>query len=207
MYSVGDLVEVTRDESIATGRLASKQTDTAKPRWLVKFDESSWPSMELLETELGPILDRSDDNASQKEKQVRQKSSYELGTTLGGRGSPSKRSSSPMVSGKSENGKASPISTNSSDSKKKVEFIALQEESDMSGSKQRPGSLSREERSKRRQAMIEQDKLNWSKPVMSRPPKKKKAQRDEEVVRVPMLTGTLLLYRGAHRRAEFVRKF
>jgi hypothetical protein len=29
----------------------------------------------------------------------------------------------------------------------------------------------------------------------------------QEVVKIPMLTGTLFLYKGLHRRAEFVRKF
>lgn len=37
--------------------------------------------------------------------------------------------------------------------------------------------------------------------------KKAKANPDEEVVKVPMLTGTLYLYKGLRRRAEFVRKY
>ena len=37
-------------------------------------------------------------------------------------------------------------------------------------------------------------------------PKNKRQKASEEVVVVKLLTGTLYLYRGAHRRAEFVRR-
>lgn len=39
------------------------------------------------------------------------------------------------------------------------------------------------------------------------PKKAKGASGDEEVVKVPMLTGTLYLYKGIRRRAEFIRKY
>jgi hypothetical protein len=39
------------------------------------------------------------------------------------------------------------------------------------------------------------------------PSKKMKAGTDEEVIKVPMLTGTLYLYRGVRRRVEFIRKY
>lgn len=41
----------------------------------------------------------------------------------------------------------------------------------------------------------------------SKSSKKAKAHGDEEVVKVVMLTGTLYLYKGIRRRAEFIRKY
>ena len=68
----------------------------------------------------------------------------------------------------------------------------------------------REERSRRRQAMIEVE----AQTTTSKRPRvaasggqakkvKVKGARDDGRVKVPMLTGTLYLYRGARRRAEF----
>lgn len=80
----------------------------------------------------------------------------------------------------------------------------------------------REQRSLRRQAKIDTDvnptlgpapgsvQLNASKKRRIPPPKQStkriKTDDGEEVVKVHLLTGTLYLYRGLHRRAEFVRR-
>lgn len=68
----------------------------------------------------------------------------------------------------------------------------------------------REERSRRRQA-LQKDEGPLKPPAVNngkaRPNKKAKKTTLEDVIKVPMLTGTLILYRGLHRRAEFVRKY
>jgi hypothetical protein len=83
----------------------------------------------------------------------------------------------------------------------------------------------REARSRRRQAKIDEDapfttttatgglgeEATHSAKRRLRPPpnhgKKRQRQADDgEVVKVKLLTGTLYLYRGQHRRVEFVRR-
>jgi hypothetical protein len=85
--------------------------------------------------------------------------------------------------------------------KKSVTFSA--EVSDSSSSKMR--ALARGQRSTRRQAKVQVDN---KRPLKSIVPASKRVKRNsnEEVVMVQMLTGTLYLYRGLNRRAEFVRK-
>lgn len=60
-----------------------------------------------------------------------------------------------------------------------------------------PDVSAREQRSRRRQALID-----------IKPPKKVKRMKEtnEPVTKIKLLTGTLYLYRGEHRRAEFVRR-
>ena len=69
----------------------------------------------------------------------------------------------------------------------------------------------REARSRRRQAMIEEDAqtATTKRPRVAAPigqAKKAKGGNDGRI-KVPMLTGTLYIYRGARRRVEFIRKF
>ena len=66
----------------------------------------------------------------------------------------------------------------------------------------------REQRSRRRQEIIEQDPPPAAKRIKEAPrnTNSKKKVGDEEVIKVPMLTGTLYLYRGIRRRVEFIRK-
>ncbi len=79
----------------------------------------------------------------------------------------------------------------------------------------------REARSRRRQAKIDEDAVPPGTEIVGgkrhltldghhAPPNNKKPKHNEsddgEVVKVKLLTGTLYLYRGAQRRAEFVRR-
>jgi len=64
--------------------------------------------------------------------------------------------------------------------------------------KRTAAAAAREERSKRRQA--------HTSPIGKKKKKKKTNPFRDNAVRVPMLTGTLYLYQGPIRRAEFVRK-
>ena len=115
-----------------------------------------------------------------------------------------------------------PKSTASKATKRKaVQFAdGSQDGSDFSSSaeagkleKKLHGKVSaREERSRRRQAKIDEDAPVIDEPT-SRPDaapvqskKRQKTPDDGEVIKVKLLTGTLYLYRGKHRRAEFVRR-
>jgi hypothetical protein len=70
----------------------------------------------------------------------------------------------------------------------------------------------REQRSRRRQAKNETDPpvvddINRKRSrAPSNPGPSKKMRGEEEVVVVKLLTGTLYLYRGTQRRAEFIRR-
>jgi hypothetical protein len=72
----------------------------------------------------------------------------------------------------------------------------------------------REERSRRRQAAIDEFGMPTDQYIL--PPKRQKIikkfgkrprEQDEQCLKIKLLTGTLYLYRGRHRRAEFIRKF
>jgi hypothetical protein len=66
---------------------------------------------------------------------------------------------------------------------------------------------SREERSRRRQQLIDEEvPVEGLMKAVAPPPKKSKTTASDEVVKIPMLTGTLYLYRGAKRSVAFVRK-
>lgn len=74
----------------------------------------------------------------------------------------------------------------------------------------------REQRSRRRQALIvDEPEVGIStdgkrpRPLepVTRVTKKSKSGVSEDVIKIPMLTGTLFLYRGERRRAEFIRKY
>ena len=82
------------------------------------------------------------------------------------------------------------------DSKKRktVSFEESGNDSNGAASKKPSTKSAREERSKRRRAMQEQ---NERRTATKKLPK--------NVVQIPMLTGTLFLYKGKNRRAEFVR--
>lgn len=97
---------------------------------------------------------------------------------------------------------------------------AVNSESDNSKRLRTAAQLAREQRSRRRQAALGTDEADPSVPAsLPRKPdnrithKKKvpgssssSTETDTNVVRVPMLTGTLVLYRGSKPRAVFIRR-
>ena len=100
--------------------------------------------------------------------------------------------------------------------------VAANSESDTSKRSRTAAQLAREQRSRRRQAALGVDGSEASMAVSlprkpdNRVTHKKKvpgssngtsnAETDANVVRVPMLTGTLVLYRGSKPRAVFIRR-
>lgn len=100
-----------------------------------------------------------------------------------------------------ENQQSPPKSTHTASPKetKKRKTVSFEEsgsnnKAGAAAASKQPSKLSREERSKRRRAMQEENERRMA---------SKKLPKD--VVQIPMLTGTLLLYKGTKRRAEFVR--
>lgn len=74
------------------------------------------------------------------------------------------------------------------------------------------GVSARETRSRRRQVKVDNEAevvhntRKRSRAPLATQQNNKKMHNNEDVVVVKLLTGTLYLYRGAHRRAEFVRR-
>lgn len=182
------LSQITRSNIIQKGRLAYNLTEgpSPNPRWLVKFDNDN-KDEELYEHDFGKVLKATEQEDSPSSQAIppprRARTSRNSGSS---EDVPNKRvtfsESSPMTSDDSAADHAAKVSA-------------------------------REERSRLRQAKVEEAPPaieGGSKRLM--PPnnlsnnnKRQKAKGDEVVV-VKLLTGTLYLYRGAHRRAEFVRR-
>jgi hypothetical protein len=181
----------------------------------------------MYENSFGQILGKATvpepgDSDKNKKMKNRQTDAVDAPKTTAKRGSPVASAldaiKTPTVSPSEIEQQAYSNSNSNSDSskknsKKQISFQTLQEHH-MSDSSTQPsdaakvaaGISSREQRSNRRQATIMEE-------VAQQPPTKKKKvagrynEGKEKVVKIKMLTGTLYLYRGLRRRAEFVRKY
>jgi hypothetical protein len=221
--------QISKDQTLTNGRLISKLAETSSslnPRWLVAFDDESRTEEDMYESSFGKIIGKAavtepaDSNKNKTEKNKETVTvAVDTPKTTARNGSPV---ASPQNSAKTKTPAVSPIemeqqahSNINSDSskkstKKQMSFQTVQDHhtSDSStlpsdAAKAAAGISSREQRSNRRQAAIMEE-------VAQQPPTKKKkvtGQYNEEVVKIQMLTGTLYLYRGLRRRAEFVRKY
>ena len=173
--------QINRNNNVLKGKLAYNLTEglsSTNPLWLVKFDDQK--DEELYEQFLGKVLKSSqDDNKTMPPPSIRR-----------ARGSSTEGEQPKRVT-------FSDRSTASDDS---------------SGSLDAKRVSAREQRSRRRQAKMGTDAPTADgrkrlRALPTNPPSpNKKLRGDEEVVVVNLLTGTLYLYRGAHRRAEFVRR-
>lgn len=201
---------------------------------MLTFDAESWKDEEFSEEAFGSVLGKADEGESSptgrdpaasaaiKNKNKNNKN----------RNKPSEESKSGGTSGGSSSEEQS---ANSDSLQKKVVSFSHDEQvnptvdtEDASSPKQettankkqqrslRDRVSDREQRSRRRQALIVDDPEVGSstdgkhpRPVepVTRVTKKSKSGVDEEVIKIPMLTGTLFLYRGLRRRAEFIRKY
>ena len=207
-------LQVTRSNTTAHGRLVIKLSEDPT-RWLVTYDEGSFHDEEVAEESLGPIVGKFEDQDPSQKPADSSKSAK------------SKKKARNKNGIKSDKGSRSSNSSSdeTTDSKRKRKSVSFSQEgkaNDTDGSsakdtsdKKRPlrSKVSdREERSRRRQAMIEVEKQATTKRPSNNtsigPSKKVKAGSDEEVIKVQMLTGTLYLYRGGlRRRVEFIRKY
>jgi hypothetical protein len=197
-------------------------------RWLVAFDDDELrPEEGMYESALGQILSKaaaaepveSNKNIKEKNKQTtavdvpKTTAQNEIPVTSPPNATKTKTpavSPTEMVQAQQSHSNSNSDSSKKS-TKKQISFQTVQENHTMSDSstllsdaaKAAAGISSREQRSNRRQAAIMEE-------VALQPPTKKKkvtGKYEEEVVKIKMLTGTLYLYRGLHRRAEFIRKY
>jgi hypothetical protein len=171
------------------GRLVQLLTDTASanPRWLVTFLTTPWKDEELYERAF-----RTNEETTKK------------------RNADGILKTSSSSSEAEEKAIVTPT--------KHVAFSESPSEADSPMTRDAKVSA-REQRSMRRQIKEAEAPVIVSAPLPSRPPRNrsrhghlpplKKTKDNEDIIKVPMLSGTLIFYLGKNksRRAEFVRKY
>jgi hypothetical protein len=183
------LSQITRNNVVQKGRLSYNLTEgpSPHPRWLVKFDHDN-KDEELYEHDFGKVL-----KAAEEEETP-----------------PSKTMPPPRCDRTNRNSGSSDDVPN-----KRVTFSeSSPTASDDSAADHAAKVSAREERIRLRHAKVEEapptieggSKRRMPPNNFSKNNKRQKVSESEEVVVVKLLTGTLYLYRGAHRRAEFVRR-
>jgi hypothetical protein len=192
------------------------------PRWLIKFDSQNHKDEEIYERSFGKLLQAFDEEEPSSAPRKPAKPQVPVG----------RRGSTGKNGGTSSEGEAADEAADEAGSEKRTAKKVVQftpgsnTVSDHSSTpetstsrSERERASAREERSKRRQAKIDDETVFPEGEtaglvgVKRRPPppphQSKKRQREEdqgEAVKVKLLTGTLYLYRGRHRRAEFIRR-
>lgn len=191
---------------------------------MVAFDEESWPEEDIYESYFGKIIETVSDTEDKARNSIKtgkeiKKGAPSSATTSSSSGpapdntgqSRQKKKSAksppttPPEPTKSSSDKAEEDSVSSHGKKRKT--TDTDEEGKLSDdSAARKKAQDREARRKRRQAIVEEEemKMGIHDHVVGSAIKKK--TKGEDVIEVPMLTGTLLIYRGIHRRAEFIYK-
>lgn len=203
------------------GRLAQLLTEgtSPNPRWLIKFDGVSHKDEEMYERSFGKLIASADDddepvsNRSRSPPTTNQnKSSTRLGDNR--KGSKSASSSSDdepkkaKASGATKTAKPKDSNDGSDGDSSSPETSGGRKMS----AKDRVSA--REARSRRRQAQIDQDVPpglvdpagGQRRAPQPSNPKKRQRGNDGDVVKVKLLTGTLFIYKGLNRRAEFIRR-
>lgn len=182
LYQPGDIIEVSRDDTISTGQLLSEihpDAHTSSTRWLVTFDDDTLADEEVCETSLGKL--------------VQSGAIQQLVATKKGKGKRGRKNKS--------NDENTAYRHGESHVKAAVECIS--EEHKDAKRKEDSNHISFKSRK------ITSSKV--SSRVQNEPKKRgrkpKKAKKKEEVVKVKYRTGTLYLYRGDNARAVFIRKF
>lgn len=205
------------------GRLMSQvdSTQSNQPRWRIAYDDDAFADEELSESSLGHILTGSSDTESPTQLPAPAPTP-----------SPSPASIAAATAARKKNRKngrfvksTPPEVTPSAVPPEKKAVSFPQEASDSSAVSNSKKTSAREQRTARRNRLQPEIPSVPTAPPpppqpKKRPPvptggpaghkgasKKTKTAADEEVVKVPMLTGTLYLYKGIRRRAEFVRKY
>jgi hypothetical protein len=213
------------------GRLVIQTSEDPAARWLVTFEGSSWKDEDISEESLGPIVGKLEANEVSKKvddqslkskkktpnKQPTSKNDGGIGKARTSSGTSSNSSAEENSDSRKKKSKKENSQTDDSDASSPKSSHSDPSKNEKSN---RASVSDREQRSRRRQAIIEEDTPTTTAttttntkrprpPTAAAPPSKKvKTETDEEVIKVPMLTGTLYLYRrGLRRRAEFIRKY
>lgn len=192
------------------------------PRWLVKFDGQPYKDEEMYEHAFGRMVTSGDDEDGA------------VSSSSTGSGSGTQKRGAPLTSSRRKGSKRSTVSSEEEDvaiedkHNEDIEGIEnSQENDDMNAGTEseadgigmsqeaRDRASAREARSKRRQAKIDDDIIpaellngGVANTLHLAGALKNKRQRGDEgeVIQVKLLTGTLYLYRGKQRRAEFIRR-
>ena len=187
----------------------------ANSAWVVHFDDQDLQEYEVPEEDIGLLLGRPDDSDNSvtkvsetfrlragKAKTIRNKTEL-IGVEFGS-GSESDingalNMTSPSIALQVEGDGSTAEASVSSPNSESAKYVSGGEDGKVS---------SREVRSRRRQQAIEDEVPPGGAAVnvVAPPPKKAKTKTSDEVIKIPMLTGTLYLYRGAKRSVAFVRK-
>ena len=215
------LPQIVRNGATLHGRLAYKLSVgvTPNPRWLVTFDDHPHKDEELYEKAFGDLIRAADkESAPVGQLPRRARSSISSNSSLQSRRTQrSSGSSEEREKGEERGGDLRNEETKKDN--KSVSFSQDNVAAEISPSATLVRKGAREQRSLRRQAKIDTDVIlpasdasnhQTAKKRRLPPPnhsnKRVKLGDAENVVKVHLLTGTLYLYRGLHRRAEFVRR-
>ena len=225
--------QLIRDDAPAfQGRLVIK-TSEDPARWLLTFCGESWKDEEFSEEAFGSILGKADEGEgsptgpdtpapaavnknNNKNNKNRNKPSGESksGGTSGGSSVEELSANSHSLQKKDvslSHEQVNPTDTDASSPNKQETPATNNKKRSL-----RSRVSDREQRSRRRQALIVDEPEVGSSTDGKRPrplepvtrvTKKSKSGVSEDVIKIPMLTGTLFLYRGLRRRAEFIRKY
>lgn len=227
---MGDVVEIVRNGATLHGRLAYKLSVgvTPNPRWLVTFDDHPHKDEELYEKAFGDLIKSADEEAAPVGPPPRR---ARLSISSNNSSVHSSRKPPRGGSGSSEEGEKIDDKSDEKIDDKKINHKSVSfSEARAPAASAKPATAvrkaAREQRSLRRQAKIDTDVVpliaqpggvvqqqlsnSITKKRRIPPPKNNnkrlKSEEGEEVVKVILLTGTLYLYRGLHRRAEFIRR-
>lgn len=200
------------DTVVAKGRLISKISEdpVAGQRWLVEYDDGLQPNEEMDESRFGEVLAKVDapittlpvrhpprslKNSASSATSARESNDENTGKDLHESTTSSEldHSRSSFSNGNGKTSKSKKV--DGSDSHASVPSS----DASSSPADQKTSLTLSTQRGERR--------LHHPLRDIPRPLKKQKVPKQkEDVVRIPMKTGVLLLYKGIYRRAEFVRK-
>lgn len=214
--------QIVRGDAVVKARLAQLLTETSSPnpRWLIKFDGLSLRDEEVNENTFSkPSSPYSDNSSSDRESSDRR--------GHGRRGNSGTSSEGEMgddhaITYATRNNSSSGNNRNGRRNHRHHSPNQPSDESETGGesaARRAARTSAREARSKRRQAKIDDEAVSGGPPANKRrapPPNRNNRNKQsranhssynddaEGVVKVKLLTGTLYLYQGLHRRAEFV---
>jgi len=212
VYTAGDVVEIVRNEGVSKGVLLHKvkECNSEHPRWIVAVG-SNRRNEEVCEKSLGKIVES---RASQTTQRIVAEENEKI---IGG--DKGKDVTKVTSTSSSEDRSLSSAADPSRKSRSKVTFVdniftgkkrsvsagAIRvQDSKRLKSKKQPGPRVSTRSSTRSNRGGEQLMTELPSTLRKGGSKPKRPKKSKDVIEVKMLTGTLYLYHGAHRRAEFV---
>lgn len=229
--------QVVRNGLTLRTRLAQLLTEgtSPNPRWLIKF-EGPYKDEEVYEHTFGAVLEAADDVSSDSPTDSRKSAprppsvgnAKKLSASTKAISAGANEAEQRSTKGAEGNVEAAEDDAETNKAKKSVSFSnenspgGSEESSTPMTEAERKKVSAREQRSRRRQAIIDEHpapllpggaeasvpsngkrRLGLNGKMKN---KRSRGEGDDECVKIKFLTGTLYLYRGTNRRAEFVRR-